>query len=161
MIHKNYELISPLPVHVALQRIGDLLTKERVKFKISNSSIISLKTPFALFGVDPRRYSHNNWVGLNPFAYVSGIQVQCLSNGNGLTRVIIRVDRFRAFVWVAWCVACSSLAASAMPLPGGIILGVGFPWAAWLYIVSFLGGYLIKKEISDNLKDGNHPQGKT
>jgi hypothetical protein len=40
-----------------------------------------------------------------------------------------------------------------MPEPGGAILFVGIACAAWLSIVSFLGGYLIKKEIADRLGD--------
>jgi len=154
-MHKTYELISLLPAQTVLYRIGDLLAKERVKYKILNSSVITIQTPLVLLGLDPRLYSRNNWTGLNPFAYISGIEVRCEANDNGLTRVVIHINRFRAFVWVACCVACSSLAASAMPLPEGAIVGFGLPFAAWFGIVSFVGGYLVKKETVEHLKDGN------
>jgi len=43
-----------------------------------------------------------------------------------------------------------------MPPLGGVIVVIGVACAAWFGIVSFLSGYLIKKEIGDHLKDGRH-----
>jgi hypothetical protein len=40
-----------------------------------------------------------------------------------------------------------------MPEPGGAILVIGVACAAWFGLASFLGAYLVKKEISDRLKD--------
>ncbi len=154
MIHKTYELICRLPAPAVLERIKDLLTKECVKYTVADLSITSTQTPAVVLGFDPRLYSHANRVGINPFAYVSSVEVRCESDGNGLTRVIVRVDRFRAFVWVGFWVACGALAAYVMPAPGGAIIFVGISCAAWFGIVSFLGGYLIKKEIGDQLKEG-------
>ena len=50
--------------------------------------------------------------------------------------------------------AVHCLAAAAMPEPGGAIVVFVVTCGAWFGIVSFLGGYLIKKEIGDHLKDG-------
>jgi hypothetical protein len=155
-MHKTYELVSRLPAHEALERIKGLLTKACVKYRAADLSVTSTQTPIVVFGFDPRLYSRTNWVGLNPFTYVSGVEVRCESVDNGLTKVIVRVNRLRAFVWVGFWVACSALAASAMPEPAGTLVVVTFTSAAWLGIVSFLGGYLIKKEIGDHLKGGNH-----
>jgi len=41
-----------------------------------------------------------------------------------------------------------------MPQPGGTIFFVGSVSAYCFVMVSFLGGYLIKKEIGDHLSDG-------
>jgi hypothetical protein len=40
-----------------------------------------------------------------------------------------------------------------MSEPGGAILVIGVACAAWFGIVSFLGGYLVRKEISESLKN--------
>jgi hypothetical protein len=37
--------------------------------------------------------------------------------------------------------------------PAGLLFFVGFACATWFGIVSFLGGYLIKKEIASRLSD--------
>ncbi len=113
----------------------------------------SVRTPIAVVGIQPKLYSHSNWVGLNPFTFVSGVEVQCEQVDSGLTKVTVRVNRLRTFLWVAFWVACSLLAARRMPEPGGAILVIGVACAAWFGLASFLGGYLVKKEISDRLKD--------
>jgi hypothetical protein len=151
-MHKTYELVCRLPARAALERIEVLLSKECVRYRAANLSVTSTQTPIVIFGFDPRLSSHTNWVGLNPFAFVSGVDVRCEPGDNGFTKVIVRVDRFRAFVWVASSVACSSLAASAMPVLGGAIFVIGISVVAWSGVVCFLGGYLIKKEIGDHLK---------
>ena len=155
VIHKTYELVCRLPADTALERIKGLLTKECVKYRAANLSVTSTQIPLGL-GIDPRTYSHSNWVGINPFTAVSGVDVRCEAGDNGLTKVIVRVNRFRAFLWVGFSVACSAGVASAMPVLGGAIVLIVIPCATWFYNVFFLGGYLIKKEIGDHLKDGKH-----
>jgi hypothetical protein len=152
MMHKTYEFVCQLPAQAASERIEGLLSKEGVKYRAANLSVASLKTPIAMVGIQPKLYSHSNWVGLNPFTFVSGVEVQCEEVDSGLTKVTVRVNRLRTFLWVAFWIACSLLAARAMPEPGGAIVVVGVACAAWFGLVCFLGGYLIKTEISDRLK---------
>ncbi len=130
-----------------------MLSKEGVKYMAANLAITSIKTPIVVLGIQPKLYSHSNWVGLNPFAFVSGVDLRFKEDENGVTRVTVRVNRLRGFLWVGFWAACISLAALAMPEPGGAILFIGIACAAWLGIVSFLGGYLIKKEIAGCLGD--------
>jgi hypothetical protein len=152
-MHKTYELTCRLPAQTASERIEDMLSKEGVKYTAANLAITSVSIPIVVFGIQPKLYSHSNWVGLNPFVFVSGIDLRFNEGENGLTRVTVRVNRLRGLLWVAFWASCSSLAALAMPEPGGAILFIGIACAAWLGIVSFLGGYLIKKEIVDRLSD--------
>jgi hypothetical protein len=153
IMHKTYEFVCQLPAQAASERIEGLLSKEGVKYRAANLSVASVRTPIAVVGIQPKLYSHSNWVGLNPFTFVSGVEVQCEQVDSGLTKVTVRVNRLRTFLWVAFWVACSLLAARRMPEPGGAILVIGVACAAWFGLVSFLGGYLVKKEISDRLKD--------
>ncbi|MGH9718536.1 MAG: hypothetical protein ACRD4R_17650 [Candidatus Acidiferrales bacterium] len=153
VMHKTYQLVCQLPAQIASERIEALLSKEGVKYTTANLSVASTRTPITVLGIQPKLYSRSNWVGVNPFTFVSGVQVQCEQGDSEVTKVTVRVNRLRAFLWVAFWIACSFLAARAMPEPGGAILVVVVACAAWFGIVSFLGGYLVKKEISDRLKD--------
>jgi hypothetical protein len=155
VMHKTYELLCRLPARTASERIEALLSKEGVKYKTADLSVASTRTPIAVIGIEPKLYSRSNWVGVNPFTFVSGVEVQCEQRDNELTKVTLRVNRLRAFLWVAFWIACSALAARAMPEPGGAVWVVAVACAAWFGIVSFLGGHLVKKEISDRLKE--HP----
>jgi hypothetical protein len=127
------------------------LAKERVEYRIEGLSILSIRMPIALFSLQRSLYSDRNWVGLNPFTFVSGVSVRCQLDKNGLTQIIVQVNKVRTFAWVAFWVLSSALAASRMPKPDGIILFFAISIAAWFGLVSFLGGYLIKKEITDCL----------
>lgn len=152
-MHKTYKFICQLPAHIASERIEGLLSKEGVRYTVADFSISSVSTPIAVLGIQPKLYSRSNWVGLNPFVFVSGVDLHFKENESGFTRVTVRVNRLRALLWVVFWITCSSLAAQAMPEPGGAILFIGIACAAWFGIVSFLGGHLIKKEIVDCLSE--------
>ena len=146
---KTYEFIARLPAPAAMQRIEDLFTEERVQFTRTDTSITSVKTPIS-FGA--RNYSKRNWVGLNPFTFVSRVNVRCEPGAGGVLRINLEIDQFRTYVWFALWAACSLAAATAMPRPEVAILVIlGVTVAAWLLIVRFLGGFLVKKEILDSL----------
>jgi hypothetical protein len=99
MMHKTYEFVCQLPAQAALERIEGLLSKEGVKYRAANLSVVSVRTPIAVLGIQPKLYSHSNWVGLNPFTFVSAVEAQCEQLDSGLTKVTVRVNRLRAFLW--------------------------------------------------------------
>lgn len=154
MTRKTYELVCPLSAHAALERIKALLSKEWVEYRAAGLSVTSTRTPIVFVNFDPRLRSRSNWVGVNPFVCVSGIDVRCESGGNGLTRVILRINRFRAVFLLAWWVVLSFVAAFSMTEPAGALFFIGSVCASWFVMVHFLWGYLIKREISDQLNDG-------
>jgi hypothetical protein len=152
-MHKTYEFLSPLPAHEASERIEKLLSKESVEFTAANLTIASVRTPLVFINADRRLYSNRNWIGLNPFIFVSGVEVRCEQSNNGFTKVTVRINRLRTFLLVAFSVVWSMLLACVMPEPGGVILVVVVACAMWFGTVSFFGGRLVKKEISDCLKN--------
>jgi hypothetical protein len=158
VMHKTYNLVCQLPAQTASERIEGLLSKEGVKYRAADLSIASIRTPIAVLSIQPKLYSQSNWVGLNPFVYISRVDVLLKPRDGGVTGVTVRVDRLRAFLFAALGIACSLPAASAMPEPAGVLFFVGFACVTWFGVVSFLGGYLIKKEISECLKDGAYDQ---
>jgi hypothetical protein len=152
MKHKTYTLSSQLSPEDAIARVGELLAAERVRYRIEGLSIFSTSTPIALLSFQRVLYSKRNWVGVNPFAYISAVNVECWSGDGGLTEVLVRIDRFRTYVYLAFSV-CSFGGSVGMPTLAYAVVFVaaGFA-AAWFYLVSFLGGYLLKKEIRDCVK---------
>src|SRR5437867_5466169 len=94
---KTYEISCRLSDKAAIERIKALLTQEGVKFRTGELSVFSTRTPIAVLGLVSSR---RNWVGLNPFSYVTAVNVQCLSVEDDVTRIIVKIDQFRAFVWV-------------------------------------------------------------
>jgi hypothetical protein len=152
MMHKSYELAARLPAAKAMQRMEGLFTEEGVQFTRTDTSITSLKTPIGLGRLDARNYSKRNWVGLNPFTFVSGVTVRCEPGAGDVRRISLEIDQFRAYVWFAFWAACSLAPATVMPrLEVAILFILGVTVAAWLLIVRFLGGFLIKEEILDSL----------
>lgn len=149
---KTYEVVSPLSAQEVSARLASLFSNEGVSYKMESLGISSTRTPIAILGIQPIMYTHNNWVSINPFAFVSGVDVRCEHGEGGLTKVIVRIDRRRAFLFVAIGICVSGLAASAMPEPVGAMVFIGFSCAAWFMHVPMLGCYLIKKEIADHLK---------
>jgi fatty acid desaturase len=135
-----------------MQRIENLFAREGVQFSRDQLSIKSTETPLAILGIQRRLYSRRNWVGLNPFAFVSGVEVRCESGESRVVRIGVHIDQFRTFIWVAFWAACSGFAAVAMPEWGWAILFIAtVTVGAWFVLVWFLGGFLIKKEIRDCL----------
>ena len=153
-MHKTYEFVCQLPAQEASERIAGLLSKEGVEYKAKGLSITSTRTPFVLLSIQPKLYSRSNWVGLNPFVYISGVEVLLKLVDNGTTIVTVRVNRLRGLLFAALGITAGCLAALAMPEPAGLLFFVGFACTTWFGIVSFLSGYLIKKEISDHLRGG-------
>jgi hypothetical protein len=77
MIQKTYELVCQLPAQTASERIEALLSKEGVTYTAANLFVTSTSTPIVLLGIQSKLYSRSNWVGLNPFAFVTSVDVRC------------------------------------------------------------------------------------
>jgi hypothetical protein len=98
-------------------------------------------------------YSNRNWAGLNPFTYISGVDVRCQSDKSGLTEIVVQVNRLRTFLYMASWFCAIGLTSVGMPtLEDAILFIIAVSLAGWFGLVSFLGGFLIKKEITDCFK---------
>jgi hypothetical protein len=149
MKYKTYTLSSRLSPEEAIARVGKLLAAERVKYRIEGLSVFTTRTPIALLSFQRVLYSKRNWVGLNPFVFVTSVSIECQPGSSGRTRILVRIDRFRTFMYLAvWVCSCGEASVGMPTLAYAILfIAVGFA-AAWFGFVSFLGGYLIKKEIT-------------
>ena len=146
-----YVIGSRLPPREARDRVAALLSVERVRYALTDQGIQSTRTPIGL-NFQSLWFSQRNWVGLNPFAHVSSIAVECAATVAGATNVNVQVDRTRAFYIVSPYLSAYILA-PLMPLPAAIIamlLATGLIW----FTISYVAGRLLAYEIRQELNGG-------
>lgn len=97
-------------------------------------------------------YSKRNWIGLNPFPWISGIDARCQPGKSGSTHVIVKVNRERAFLYALFQFSMCGLGSAALPTLVDAILFIAFSSAVAWFGCMFVPEYLIKKEITNCLK---------
>ena len=129
-----------------------MLLHEGVRFKVGDLFISSTNTPIVVLGVQSKLYTRKNRVGINPFAFISSVDVKFEPADGNTTKVTISVNLRRALLFFAFWVICGYLIARSMPRPSGVIFFASLSAVAWLGVVSFLGGYLVKNVIDNELR---------
>ncbi len=81
-----------------IKRIGDLLVYEHVSFDATQDSIKSTHIPFPIVGFDKKMYTRKNWVGINPFIYISSIEMFFRESTTKETQIDISIDQYRTIV---------------------------------------------------------------
>jgi hypothetical protein len=151
LIHKTYQCVYPLGRRMAADRVEKLLSLEGVKYVAIDGSIASTRTPIAVLGIQPALYTSKNWVGINPFTCISGVEIKFEAVEDAVTRLTVRINRGRALLIFMFWVACGFLTARQMPQPSGLICLTGLTIIAWFGFVSFFGSYLVRREIDTEL----------
>ena len=142
---RTFSLTSPLMPPEVLRRAAALLSSEGVGYTSTSSGIASTSTPFAVFGFQRRLHTRKNWIGLNPFAHASSVNLTCERAGD-TTNVILHVDRTRAVWFALFWVWGGGLSALPLPLVGAVLVMIAVASVAWFQI-SVLGGTLMAREI--------------
>jgi len=139
----TYSLRSSLPPDAARDRVAALLTAERVRYTQTPDGLQSTRTPYGL-NVQRVWYTRRNWVGLNPFAHVSGVQITFAP-----ADVTVHVNRTRALYLAAPYMA-GCLLTPFLPWPGVVALLAGCTGLTW-FVASYVAGHLLKAEIEREL----------
>jgi hypothetical protein len=114
-----FNLPTSLTPSVAIQVIeGQLAKRSVVTTRGADNSLTSASIALPLLSPDRRAYSRDNWIGLNPFVYLSSIVVSANAGNSSETRVAISVSLVRLWVCASVCVA------TILPILGAN-LGVG------------------------------------
>jgi hypothetical protein len=145
---KVYRIAASADAETALERIKDLLTAEGVKFKQIDLQLKSTRTPIAILSIQPVLYTRRNWVGLNPFIFISKIVINAKQSNNTDVVLEILINRLRAYILAIFLSILGYFVGRAMPQPAGALLFVGVVFTGWFGFVSFLGGYLVRSEIA-------------
>jgi len=133
----------------ALPKIARLLEEEYVEFEIERNAIRSTRTPVTFVNIDRRNFSRLNWVGMNPFVYVTGIEVEFHpEDPRGAYRLIVDRTRLRILMGSVLLLLICPISL-AIPMEGIPILfafwGLVFLW------FRYLSGELIRNEIAQAL----------
>ena len=149
-LRTNRLISSALSIDDALNRLSALFMSECVTYSRSSDSIVSIKTPVALFSLDRRLYSKKNWVGVNPFIFVSGVEITCRYSSVNRTDVSVSIDRKRAAVMYVVAMAFVLVVGSVVPAKA-VFVGV---FATILFLsLNALSGALVIKEIKAELNN--------
>jgi hypothetical protein len=153
-LYKIYEISSPLEPQAASERIEHLLSHEGVQYVVNNLRVTSTSTPIVLLNFQSQLYTRKNWVGVNPFAFVTGVDIQCETRNSAGTRIIVRNFRRRAILNVVFWGVIGFLMARAMSEPAAATFIGALLFTAWFANVTFLAGYLINREITKEVRGG-------
>jgi len=148
------ELVSDLSQAEISRRIASLLSAEGVDFTATDSGISSTSTPLALLGFQREMYSRSNWLGLNPFAHVTAINVSWRTVDAKRVAVCVRINRTRAVAFAGIAMVLGLvMVAPMLPTLGAVLLAIAVGLFAWGEI-DILGKRLIISEIGRALSPG-------
>ena len=147
----TYVVEARIPPRDARDRVAALLVAERVRYVVTDQNVRSTKTPLGL-NFQSLWFTQRNWVGLNPFAHVSGVAFDCAGAATGPTRVTVRVDRTRALYMVSPYLS-AYLLAPLVPVSAAILVSIGATGLIW-FILSYVAGHLLRSEVRDALDVG-------
>lgn len=152
LLKRAFTLTSDLSENDAQQQIIKLFDSESVKYQVVNNEIRSLKTPVTLLSVDPRMYTRRNWVGINPFVFISGINVTLNGGSSKGTVIDVNINQTRGVIIYLLILLCLASIMFAIPnlLTGIAILVFGL-FISYLIIFPFFIGSVLKNEIKTGI----------
>lgn len=145
----NFKQRPKITLTMALRRLSKLLDDAFVKYRVDHDSITSTSVPFAVLSIDPRMYTRKNWLGINPFIFISGIKIIGTRESDNETVLEIIIDRGRTIS--IYCLLITNIGIVSCFLPA-LWAGIAFFFA--FNIICFLCMFpliarLIKSEIVD------------
>ena len=148
---KRFRLSSTLSGSECTERCAALLGEEGVKFQQDGQSLKSTSTPIVFVNVDRRLYSRNNWVGLNPFVFVSGIDVNVsAADSDGSTVIDVVINQRRTLAICGLIVGLVLVVARALPANGLMFFVVASLLLVLLF--RFFAGSLLRQEFERRLQ---------
>jgi hypothetical protein len=157
----TFTLNTVVSTNDTIMRISNLLTSEHVKFQADLNSVRSKEIPLPLLSFDKRLYTKRNWVGINPFIFVSEINFFIKESHFQQTQIDITICQRRAivmylsFIFLLFFVLIeAALDNHIYPniLTLLLIIAVIMPILVHLFIFEFCIKGLIKSEIKDAIR---------
>jgi hypothetical protein len=147
---KTLRISTALTTAQAASRLAELFEAEGVSVERSANALNSTKVKLPWMGVDRALYTRRNWIGLNPFVWLTGIRAGCTPGSDGRTVVTLVLDRRRTILWVACWFALVGIVSLQAPLPGALAVLAVVALAnmvGWL-----LGPVLVRNEVEAQLR---------
>jgi len=147
------ELKTDSTIQNLISRISDVFSDESIKFVTSTDSIRSTKVPLPLLSFDLRQYTRRNWVGINPFIFISEIMVILSKMDENNISIKLTIDQTRAVFIYAIILFLLSFVAINLPKGWiGILFFGSLACICYGFIFLLCINRFIKKEIVDELR---------
>ena len=142
MKKNDYTLNANMPLNDAIVRISDLLDSEHVSYKAEANIIGSTEIPLPFWSWDKRLYTRKNWIGFNPFIFISSIDfiLKEISQKETHIEVIINqkramfLFRFFCFLFLGIMVAVLLSANDLFEILVPFLIFSAMLFIAWLFI---------------------------
>lgn len=150
---RHYRFDSTRSLDESLNRVAILLIREGVTIQKQSHSIKSIRTPVVFLGFDRRLYTKGNWVGINPFVFISGVEVKCSETTQGGTEIDIVVDQRRTSLIYFLALINVFVVASVLPNHElGILLFVVAGAALFFLLFKLIGYQLVTHQIRNEIE---------
>lgn len=144
------QLITDSTIEESIERIENLFVEESIKYKSDLNSIYSTNVPLPLFGFDLRQYSRRNWIGINPFIFISRIKVLLNKTNDDSVLINITIRQNRALIIYSFILLLLLIVAVNLPQAWiGFLFFVFFALLFFGFIFLLCINRFIKKEIID------------
>jgi hypothetical protein len=152
-MRKNFNLETLMPRDEAITRLINLLEDESLIVNKTNNRIWSQHTPLPIVNFDSRLYSKKNWVGINPFIFITSIDINFESNMSDKTFITVTIDRTRMLFILA--IVLIIVTALAIQAPVIVSATVAASLVGVFFILFYLSYSLARKEIECEISDKN------
>ena len=151
----EYTINSDLSIKSVLRRLEDLFNYESIRFISNSKSIRSVRIPMPIISFDRRFYSKKNCIGINPFIFISSIEINLKKPSTEKVILDINIGQSRAFIIYLIVLLLTSMVAINLPnFWSGISLFFLVAIFVFIFIFKVCLKKLIKYEIFHTL-EGN------
>lgn len=148
----NYSFDTEHSIETSKMVVGSHLTKRGVKYRENVNELESESTPLPIFSFDSRLYSRDNWIGINPFQFISWVNIHFRQDEGNKTKISIEFSMMRVLYFMIFFSICALSMLSAS-FTAGI---VGFCFAGFIGIVCyFMATKFVLEEIMNALLKAN------
>jgi len=151
MWKRHFQLIADAPPQSVIEAVSTLLTKRSVKHSIEENCIISSDIPIPIVNWDRRRYSRDNFIGVNPFLFVDSVALDVTPEPEERAKLVLTAIQGRSYIPVVFILLMSGLVwTSGESIGGWIFLGVAVLY--YLFAFHVVIGKLLPGEIKRALQ---------
>jgi len=144
----KFEILIPTNIYYCKSNIMKLLDDEMLNKINATELTISYSAPVPLFSLDRRWFSKYNWTGINPFVFVSEIDVTFIENPSVAK---ITINRTRTILYLLGCIVIDAILLFNAP---AILTGLVTVFLTAIMILIWFGPIsLIKNEIINSLRN--------
>jgi hypothetical protein len=86
---RHLKIVTDTQPQSTIETISGLLTRRSVEHTVKGASISSTYIPFPFFSWDRRLYSHDNFMGVNPFIFIDSLNIEVKAEKESKTEVDI------------------------------------------------------------------------